>query len=706
MAAKRKYKKTSNNKLNEVTIPKTLENSPSRKKEIIFKFISTLLPITIVVLAEIVLRFNNYGGYPSFIKEFGTLTTGETLCIVEPTASKPYFFNNPSRPGYAEQSSFVMPKPVNTIRIFLIGESAAKGYPQPKNLSMSSFLEVMLSDLLPEKKIEVINFGTTAVSSFPIVYLVKDALNYSPDLIISYTGNNEFFGAYGTASINSTGIFPSWMLPVLRWVNGLAIVQVVYELLGNDEDETRTLMEQMIGRSIVPPDDSMREDAAENLKYNLNRIASEVESSGVQLIFCTTASNETGLEPLGINETENLSEKDKLKLNQLWNEGKKYISSNPSLAKEKLLTALKLAPKHAGINFSLAKSYTNLGDFVKAEGYYLNAKNFDTMPWRPPDIIESAIREAAITNGIFLCDIADEFRKQSRKVSGWDLLDDHVHLSIKGQAEAARLMLHNIAKLNGQFSLDIKKVDSLPDWKFYSEKLGSNFYDDYRVNHTLKVLFNIPFMKSTNEDVYKHFSNLVKEAEEKMSPQVLQACLEWQTNKPHAGALRPITGMVARVMIRENRLSEALALYQIAKRQVPQYTSWFLEYVYFELALQEQLSGLLNDKERAMALDGIEQGKFLLKSGFSETGLTERYVGRLYQLRGEWEEAISFLLKAKLKMSNEDLVAIDHALVMSYVNTGKRNTAIEILNYGINYGGKFSETYKNILVSLQNSNIL
>jgi len=692
-----------NKKSEHIVRNKALQESLPHWKGFLYRFIAVLLPVLLILITEIILRLNGYGGYPSFIRETGILSSGEKLCIVEPAASKPYFYNNPSRPGYAEQSSFIMPKPANTIRIFLIGESAAKGYPQPKNLSMSSFFQAMLSDLKPGKIIEVINLGTTAVASFPIVYMVRDALKYDPDLFISYTGNNEFFGAYGTASINSTGIFPPWTLPVLRWLNGLAIVQAVYELTGNSGDENRTLMEQMIKQIKIPYDASIREDAAENLRYSLGEIAGEVKSANVELILCTTASNESGLEPLGEEDLNSLSREKKDKLDKLLKEGKGLISQNPDMALEKLITALSIAPEHAGVNFYLAKAYAALGEMTKARRHFLAARNFDTMPWRPVDMTESAIRDISRSHGTVLCDIANLFRDSSSSgATGGDLMDDHVHLSLKGQAEAARLMLKAMSMLKGDLSTDIDKINNLPDWKYYAEKLGSNIYDDYRVNHTLRVLFNVPFMRRSNGEVLSRFSQMVDDAEKRMTPGVLQTVREWQTMTPHAGGLRPITGMVGRVMIRENRLADALKLYEIAQKQVPDYTSWFLEYKYFALALKEQIHGTLSPEEKTEAMNAITRGRFLLGHGFSETGLTERYMGRLHQLRGEWSEAVPLLLAARPKMQNEDLIACDQALVMSYIRTGKRNEALELLNSGISFGGKFSETYKRILLSIQN----
>ena len=195
-------------------------SSPSAAKRGLFIVITIALPLLLLVAVELALRVFGWGGYPAWIREAGKLPSGETLCLVEPGASKPYFYANPTRPGYAEQTNFVMPKPKNTVRIFLVGESAAKGYPQPRNLAMSSFLQAMLSDAWPEKKVEVINLGTTAVASFPLVYQVHDALKFAPDLFIFYTGNNEFFGAYGTASINAAGSLPLW---ALRWMRTAAV---------------------------------------------------------------------------------------------------------------------------------------------------------------------------------------------------------------------------------------------------------------------------------------------------------------------------------------------------------------------------------------------------------------------------------------------------------------------------------------------------
>jgi tetratricopeptide (TPR) repeat protein/nitrate reductase NapE component len=629
-------------------------------KRRLFLAITVLFPVLALALVEGGLRLFGWGGYPPFITQVGTLPSGETLCVVDADATRPYFFANPDRPGFAEESAFRMPKPANTVRIFLIGESAAKGYPQPRNLAMSSFLARMLEDLTTNsgKAIEVINLGTTAVASFPLVAMTEEAARYEPDYIIFYVGNNEFFGAYGTASINSAGTLPTWALPAMRFMRGLAVVQALdgaLSALGTGApEENRTLMEEMIGQVSIAPDSPLRATAASHLRAHLEAMIREAKAAGATPIVCTTASNESGLAPLGDGAD-------------------------------------------ARARFERAQALFAAGDVSGAREAFLEARDLDTMPWRPTRATEQAIRDAAASGGALLCDIAAEFRaRDTSGAVGWEFLDDHVHLTVRGQAEAARLMVEAIASAGGALGLDRASLANLPVWDTYARALGTNEFDDYRVHHTMRVLFGISFMKRGNRAAHARFEALCQELEARVSPGVREALLEWQTVRPHAGGMRPLTGMVARVALREGRIAEAARLYEIAKSQVPEYTSWFLEYAYFELAATERLTGSLTESNRAEAARAIEIGRTLLAFGNSESGLTERYVGRLHQLQGEWPEAIPYLEAARPKMSGTDLVACDQALVMSYLNSGRTSDARRLIDQGIAESGQFAPIYRKM----------
>ena len=612
------------------------------------------VPIAVVLLLEVALRLFGWGGYPAFIREAGELRPGERLCLVEPAATKPYFFANPTRPGYAEETNFVMPKPAGTVRIFLVGESAAKGYPQPRNLAMSSFLSAMLEDAWPGRTVEVINMGTTAVASFPLVSMVEEVVRHDPDLVILYVGNNEFFGAYGTASINAVGTMPTWALPLMRAVRGLAIVQAFDAVVHRGADEDRTLMEQMVGQSVIAADSPLREAAARNLGTHVGQMVECAKDAGVPVLVCTTASNESGLAPLGEGNA-------------------------------------------AAARFQDARRLAAAGDRTGAREAFLDARDQDTMPWRPIRATEEAIRAAAAAHGAPLCDIAATFRELSSDgATGWDLLDDHVHLSVRGQAEAARAMVRSMEALPAPVAVDSTAAAALPAWQAYAARLGTNPYDDYRVHHTLRILFGVPFMRRTNPEAFARFDGACRAFEATMSPAVMAVAREWQSGRVHAGATRPLTGMVARILLRENRVAEAASLYGIARSQVPDYNSWHLEYTYFLLACREKLNGSLDDADRALAGQAVDEGRFLLGYGFSDSGMAERYVGRLLQLRGEWADAIPFLEAARPKMAAEDLVACDQALVLSYIRAGRAQDAIGLVDRGIRESGRFAPVYRRM----------
>ena len=672
--------------------------------------ITLALPLVLLGVLEIALRIFGWGGYPAFIRPVGPLPGGGELCLVENASFKPYFFANPTRPGYTESRTFVMPKPAGTVRIFLVGESAAKGYPQPSNLAMSSFLQAMLQDVWPDRAVEVINLGTTAVASFPLVYQVQDALRYSPDLIVFYVGNNEFFGAYGTASINASGAAPSWALPLMRAARGLAVVQAIESLLHRGSDENRTLMEQMIGQTFIPADAPLRQAAADNLRTNLGRMLEQAQAAGVPSIVCTTASNEAGMGPLGEDDLRGLDPSEQARFTVTLTEALKR-SRVPSgsgadgvewkaLAEEAAKTA-QLAPGSAMAQFHLGTALAKAGDLKGARQAFLKARDLDTMPWRPTSRTEQAIRDAAAGHGAVLCDVAERFRDISEQgATGWKLLDDHVHPSLEGQAEVARAVVTCMASLPGALSVPATAAADLPSNQSYAERLGTNPWDDFRVAHTIRTLLGVPFMKRNNQGQFDRVQERCRAFEAAQSPEVRQAMDEWKTATPHAGGMRPLTGMVARVLLRNRQVEQAMQLYAIAQRQVPDHTSWHLEYIYFELACREQLQGTLDDAGRAKAADAIEESKFLLTRGSSESGLTERYAGRLHQLRGEWAEAIPLLLAARPKMRAEDLVACDQALFMSYVRTGNRPAALMLCEEGMRNAGQFAGHYQALRAQL------
>lgn len=671
----------------------------SRSKRLLFIALSISLPLLAIALLEGGLRLAGYGGYPPTMLEVKT-PTGGTVVITDDPGPASYFFGNKDRGGSLTTQAFVSPKPVGTLRVVLAGESAAKGFPQPPALAASAFLREMLRDCLPGRAVEVINLGCTAISSFPVMEILDEMLAYEPDAVVIYCGNNEFFGAYGVASISR-----GWASPgALRWQRGLrslGLVQLASDLLApRPAAASRTLMEIMMAQGYTAPDDPIRGAAATNLETHAAHMARAARQRGARVVLCTLAANERDLAPLGESDVSRLTAPQRQQIESLVKSAEARLPADPAAVGVELDAALKLAPQHATLHYWRGRWLSSQGRPLDALAEYQQAIDFDPMPWRPPGACNDALRRAAAATGAALCDARQAFRDASPGGAiGWELMDDHVHPSLRGQYVLARAIMGGLAAPAGGAALvSSAAVERLGDFESYAARLGDNPYERFGVCHLLRELATIPFIQRSNPGMTARFDRLGDELLAAMPPPLAEVCRQWTDPKTPAKARRPISGNVARELVRQKRVAEAEPLFRLARECVPLYSAWNLEYTYFLLVCRHEMSGgRLGDADRSESAAAIERGRLLLSKGRSESGMAERYMGRMHQLSGEWAEAIPLLLAAQPKLREMDRVACDMALVESYRRTGDAVAARAVIDFGIQNSGPYAESYRRML---------
>ena len=86
---------------------------------------------------------------------------------------------------------FAVEKQENVVRIFTLGGSSVWGDPYGPEGAFSSWLEKRLSALVPGKTIEVLNSGRKGYGSVRVENIFNEIIQYNPDLVIVYFGNNE-----------------------------------------------------------------------------------------------------------------------------------------------------------------------------------------------------------------------------------------------------------------------------------------------------------------------------------------------------------------------------------------------------------------------------------------------------------------------------------------------------------------------------------
>jgi hypothetical protein len=617
-----------------------------------------LLSIALLLSIELVLRLCGLGGYAPFFHTVGQVAGG-TLVITDQAGARSWFFNS-SNAGETTQYAFLDPKPTNTYRIFIVGGSAANGWPHPRNLASSAFLQAMLQDAWPERHVEVINLGTVAVASYPVLRILTEALNFDPDLVIIDTGNNEFYGAYGVASTSPAGSKP-WTLAATCFFHSFAVVQALERLVHPKHPDTQhTLMEIMSGQSHILPDDWRRGAAANNLYHNVSAMIGGCQARGVPVLVCTVPTSESSLAPIG--------------------------PTSPDLP----------TAQQARMHFQSAQVLAAEGKSSEALAEFVKARDLDTMPWRITSEEQEAILRAADENGAPVCNLVTAFRRASPGGTiGWELMDDHVHPTVRGQALMAETFVNSMTNVSA-----MERTRVAP-WEVYAQKLGDNPYDRYVVDLTMRTIFNVPFMRTNNPAAFDRFDQAVTQFENTAAPETRTVLRKWLTSPQSSGSRRPLASVVARLRLQQGKFSEAFGLFQSVRQSVPEYTSLHMEYTCLVLECKARFQGELTPADLEMAAREIQQGQVLLHGGSSKTGFTEYYLARLHHLRGEYTAAIPLLDASREKLSGSDRLAVDHALIISYLKTGAADRALQVAQEGAKQLGPNAPTYRNFLTQIE-----
>ncbi|HEY8241261.1 MAG TPA: hypothetical protein VIH35_07440, partial [Kiritimatiellia bacterium] len=207
--------------------------------------VAVLAPLLFFSALEGALRLAGAGHATSFHLE---RSVGGAPCRVDNVKFGWRFFNSPRLAR--KPWPFVLPahKATNEVRVFVLGESAAMGDPDPA-FGFCRILETMLEAQPGGRRFRVINTGMVAINSHVVREIARDVARLEPDVVLVYMGNNEVIGPYGPGSVFS---FFSSRLGLIRaslWLKSLRTSQVLAALLRSRADKQASWqgMEQFLG---------------------------------------------------------------------------------------------------------------------------------------------------------------------------------------------------------------------------------------------------------------------------------------------------------------------------------------------------------------------------------------------------------------------------------------------------------------------------
>ncbi|MEC9144036.1 MAG: tetratricopeptide repeat protein [Pseudomonadota bacterium] len=424
----------------------------SNTRNTLFTMITVVvIPLLFFVLVEFALRLMGVGTHYQYFNQIDI--DGEAFYQENPDFADQFY--PPSLNVGPLQNTFAAERSDDRLRVFVLGGSAAMGFPH-KNHGVDRLLAAQLRSLFPNRDVEVVNTAMTSVNSH-VVYQVAQTLPFeSADVAVILMGNNEVVGPYGPGTFNQNFLSSLSAIRALQALKRTRLWQLLDSSLAEvQSSDAKADLEwqgmQMFVDNGVAEDDSRMSAVYEHFEDNLRDIVDTLHAKGMHVVLSTVPVNLRQSAPFLSIGRDDLSASDEANLAALRERAEaQALNGRWREAQDLWQQAIALDAGHADSHFQLATSLENLGEFALARSHYERALDLDGLRFRADTrinaIIERVAREYDSSNVSFVNSSKGFDRASAPYAPGWDLLVEHVHYDFSGNAVLARIFARAIAR--------------------------------------------------------------------------------------------------------------------------------------------------------------------------------------------------------------------------------------------------------------------
>ncbi|HTL16095.1 MAG TPA: tetratricopeptide repeat protein [Patescibacteria group bacterium] len=395
-------------------------------------------------------------------------------------------------------------KPKNTCRIFILGESAALGDPEPA-FGLGRYLQTLLRERFPQTRFEVICTAMTAINSHAILPIARECAARQGDIWVVYMGNNEFVGPFGPATVFGSQVPPLGAIHFNLAIKETRIGQLLSRVVSRRPEQKNWGGMKMFLDHQLSSSDPRRIKAYEYFKSNLNEIINAARGCGAKVVLSTVAVNLRDCPPFA-SANDNLPAEKKREWQDLYASAVRNQNAGEfSAALSKYEAAAKLDNSYAELQFRWAQCALASSKPELAKEHFKLARDFDTLPFRADDRLNSIIRGAARENTTGTVRLVDPDvtlgRDVPASVPGNESFFEHVHLNFEGNYRLAREVCEAVTEFLPE---SIKKggQQSWADLETCARRLGLTEWDKRRVYETLfHRMAEPPFLNQTGHAV-------------------------------------------------------------------------------------------------------------------------------------------------------------------------------------------------------------
>ncbi|MCA9432486.1 MAG: SGNH/GDSL hydrolase family protein [Candidatus Omnitrophica bacterium] len=427
----------------------------SRGGRFLFPLITLALVLLLFAVLEGALSFFDVADPESKTDPLVAFTEIRPLFILNEAEGR--YETAPSRKIYFNFDTFAVQKPSNGFRIFCLGGSTVAGRPYAIATSFTKWLEIGLGAADPSREWKVVNCGGVSYASYRLLPILEEVLQYDPDFVILYTGQNEFLEDRTYDAIKHLPAYISKPLDIVSQFRTFTLLRSFFELSDKSKDPKNTLptevkawLDYKDGLAQFKKDPVWRQGVVHHFDQNLHRMIHLSRESAVPILIVNPGCNLRDCPPFKSLPKEGLTAEEIGRFQSLIEEARESYHSDPNRSVALLLEATEIDDQNAAGFYELAKGYDAVGRIEEAFEAYDRAKELDICPLRILDSMNRSILDLASDESVPMVDAKTLLIGESEDgIPGNDVYIDHVHPTIGSHEKIANAIADKLIDVLG-----------------------------------------------------------------------------------------------------------------------------------------------------------------------------------------------------------------------------------------------------------------
>ncbi len=362
-----------------------------------------------------------------------------------------------------------------TIDLLILGASSARGVPYNDWFSVGEMVAWRLREALPDRPVIVTDLSRPG-QKLDQLHILLGSLERRPDLVILYSGHNEFSMRHDWAhgvphyldEIPPTRVTPEGWIRAHSWVCG--VIDETVDLIRQAAPPTRTVARRLVDVPVYTPEEYV--ERLRDFRLRVEAITAYCEGVGATVVLVIPPGNDADFEPNRSVLPASTPRSEREAFAREFEAVRRLEEADPESAAANYRVLLHRQPGFAEVHYRLGRLEERAGHSDEADRHYIAARDCDGLPMRCLSDFQEVYREVAerhpraiLVDGPAILRAASPSRR-----SGDESFTDGFHPSLIGYAaigEAILRAMHTRGALGWG--------SSSPTPSLSSEELGRHF---------------------------------------------------------------------------------------------------------------------------------------------------------------------------------------------------------------------------------------